>query len=83
MREWIKIFVRLFVVVVGLVGNILLVIFFSRKRDKLNFYGLMIMLSVYNVVMISMDLLIFSVPLMANYFEMSIYHYVIRTAYTF
>jgi hypothetical protein len=77
MREWIKIFVRMFVVVIGLIGNLLLIIFFSRKRDRLKFYNLMTMLSVYNVCMILMDLLIFSVPFV------SYYHYVIMTAYSF
>ena len=76
MKEWIKIFVRLFVVVIGLVGNLCSFMFFIRKKNKLNFYVLMIMLSVYNVLMIIMDLLIFSVPLVTYY------HYVIMTAYS-
>lgn len=76
MKEWIKIFVRIFVVVIGLIGNLCSFVFFMRKNNKLNFYVLMIMLSVYNILMILMDLLIFSVPLV-NY-----YHYVIIAAYS-
>ena len=76
MEEWLKMFVRLIVVVIGLVGNLCSFAFFMRKNNKLNFYVLMIMLSIYNVLMILMDLLIFSVPLV-NY-----YHYVIIAAYS-
>ena len=80
----IKMFVRLFVVLVGLIGNLVLIIFFSRKRNKLSFYGLMIMLSTYNVLMITMDFIIFSVPLLNNDFEDSIFynHHVIKVGYT-
>ena len=80
----IKMFVRLFVVLVGLISNLVLIIFFSRKRNKLSFYGLMIMLSTYNVLMITMDFIIFSVPLLSNQFEDSIFynHHVIKVGYT-
>ena len=76
MKEWIKVFVRLLVVVIGLLGNLCSFTFFMRKKNKLNFYVLMIMLSVYNVLMILMDLLIFTVPLVTYY------HYIIMTAYS-
>ena len=80
----IKMFVRMFVVLIGLIGNLVLIIFFSRKRNKLSFYGLMIMLSAYNVLMITMDFLIFSVPLLSTHFEESIFynHHVIKVGYT-
>ena len=76
MKEWIKVFVRLLVVVIGLLGNLSSFTFFMRKKKKLNFYVLMIMLSVYNVLMILMDLLIFTVPLVTYY------HYIIMAAYS-